>query len=110
MFLNSAGIVKTPFMAPIASCYVESWISSLNRECLNHLMCFSLAHLDHITQAYVKFYNTVRPRQGLGNITISNHIQSQTDVSPPTGPPLVGQIKREQWLSGLLKHYYRKAA
>ena len=41
------------YLLPIANCYAESWIGSLKRECLNHLFCFSLGHLDHITNAYV---------------------------------------------------------
>src|SRR5690606_14089470 len=29
-------IIETPFQAPIANCYAESWIGTLKRECLNH--------------------------------------------------------------------------
>lgn len=104
----NGGIVRTPFLAPIANCYAESWISSFRRECLNHLFCFSLGHLDHVNQTYAAYHNTVRPHQGSGNIPISEHIQCPASSIPPTGPPLAGQIKHQQWLCGLLKHYYRK--
>ncbi|NJO55958.1 MAG: transposase, partial [Rhodospirillales bacterium] len=119
---NHGGVVKTPFLAPIANCYAESWIGSFKRECLNHLFCFSLGQLDHITQTYVRYHNTLRPHQGLGNIPIPVHIQSQTGtpppppeappdaVPPPAEPVTIGQIQRQQWLGGLLRHYHRKAA
>lgn len=99
------GVVRTPFQAPIANCYIESWIGSLKRECLNHLCCLSLGHLDHVTQTYVHFHNTVRPHQGLGNVPIPQARQGREATGPPSG-----RIRREQWLGGLLKHYYREAA
>ena len=97
-------MVKTPYLAPIANCYAGSWIGSFKRECLNHLFCFSLGHLDHITQTYVHYHNEVRPHQVLGNVTIP-----QAGQPPPacTGSP-AGRIRRQQWLGGLLTHYYRK--
>ena len=105
------GVVKTPFMAPLANAYAESWIGSLKRECLNHFFCFSLGHLDHITQRYVGYHNTVRPHQGLGNVPPPPVSLLQRGQPPPTaiGPP-VGRIRCQQWLGGLLKHYYRQAA
>ena len=41
--LKLAGMetIRTPFEAPIANCYAESWIASLKRECLNHFFCSS---------------------------------------------------------------------
>lgn len=55
------GMVWPPFQAPSANCYAASRIGSLKRECLNHVFCYSLKHLDHVTQTYAHFYNTVRP-------------------------------------------------
>ena len=31
------GVVLTPYQAPIANCFIESWIGSLKRGCLNQL-------------------------------------------------------------------------
>jgi len=47
---RNAGVapIRTPLLAPNANAFVESWIGSFKRECLNHFMCFSLGHLDHI--------------------------------------------------------------
>jgi len=44
------GPVLTPYGAPVANCFAESWIGSLKRECLNLFFCFSLGQLDHIVQ------------------------------------------------------------
>ena len=100
---DDGGIVHTPVTAPIANCYVESWIGSFKRECLNHQFYFSLEHLDHITQTYVHYHNTVRPHQGLGNLTIPQAGQPRPVC--PAAP--TGKICRQKWLGGLLKHYYR---
>ena len=60
-------IVKTPFQAPVANCYAESWIGTLKRECLNHFVCFGLRHFDYIVQTYVGYYNRFRPHQSKDN-------------------------------------------
>ena len=101
------GVVKTPFLSPIANCYIESWISSLKRECLNHLWCFSLRHLDHIAGLYCAYHNTVRPHQGLGNVPIPQRGQT-LHLTEDTEP--LGTVGCQEWLGGLLKHYYRQAA
>ena len=59
--------VKTPFQAPDANAFAESWIGNFKREVLNHFMCFGLKHLDHIAQQGVEFYNTHRPHQSKAN-------------------------------------------
>jgi putative transposase len=103
---KDGGVVLTPFLAPIAKCYAESWIGSMKRECLNNFFCFSLGHLDHIVAAYVSYYNTVRPHQGLSNVPIPDR---ESPPLPNDASP-IGKIGCDKWLGGLLKHYYRKAA
>ena len=99
-------VVKTPTRAPTANAYVESWIGSVKRECLNHFFCFSLRYLDYVAQIYVRYYNAVRPHQGVGNVPLAT-------LDPPPPEPVVGEIGpvcRHEWLGGLLNHYERKAA
>jgi putative transposase len=100
------GVVLTPYGAPVANSFAESWIGSLKRECLNHFFCFSLGQLDHIVQIYARYHNEFRPHQGLGNRPpgVTEDPQAQ---SMETGG---GSIKCQRWLGGLLKHYYRQAA
>lgn len=100
------GPVLTPPGAPIANCFVESWIGSLKRECLNAFLCFALRHLDHIVQTYGAYHNEFRPHQGLGNRPLG------ADGDPPirTGELAGKAVQCQHWLGGLLKHYYRQAA
>ena len=103
---SDGGPVKTPYQAPIANSFIESWIGNLKRECLNQFFCFSLGQLDHIVKTYAFYYNKHRPHQGLGNRPLGisrGQLRQAWDVN-------VGQIRCRQWLGGLLKHYYRKAA
>lgn len=109
--LASSGIksIRTPIMAPNANAYVESWVASIKRECLSHLLCFSRSHLDHIVAAYARFYNEHRPHQGLGNRILSfERDNKQSDDMLCHSP--IGRIGHKSQLGGLLKHYYRQAA
>jgi transposase InsO family protein len=102
--------LRTPPMAPDANAFAEAWIGALKRECLNHFLCFSLGHLDHIGQEYVRFYNEHRPHQGLGNLTIPlAATESRAESSLPVAPAS-GSIRCQRFLGGLLRHYYRAAA
>ena len=105
-FFRSRGVrvIRTPVRAPDANAFAESWVATVKRECLRYFMCFSLAHLDHIGNSYVRFYNTDRPHQGVGNRPLSLE-PSITEDAESTGP-----ICCRQSLGGLLKAYYRKAA
>ena len=103
---EDGGPVRTPYRAPIANCYIESWIGSLKRECLNSFFCFCLGQLDYIVWTYASYYNQHRPHQGLGNRPLG----ISKDPSGQTRQIEVGQIRCKEWLGGLLKHYYRKAA
>ncbi len=100
------GPVLTPYQAPIANCYIESWIGSLKRECLNSFFCFSLRQLDHIVGTYALYHNKYRPHQGLDN-------RPPGVLKDPSGQAReidAGVIQCQHWLGGLLKHYYRQAA
>ena len=87
--------------------FAESWIGSFKRECLNHFLCFSLGHLEHITSQYVRFFNKFRPHQSLGNRTLPDALGGS-----PEDVPLkrVGRVEYRRFLGGLLRHYYRAAA
>ncbi len=99
-------IVKTPVAAPNANAFAESWIGRAKAECLNHFVCFGLAHLDHIAQTFVRFYNEHRPHQGKGNriLRLTSHPPLQETASA------LGVVHRREFLGGLLNHYCREAA
>ena len=96
----------TPYAAPIANRFVESWIGSLKRECLNHFFCFALRQLDHIVQTYTLYHNEFRPHQGLGNRTLGACGDPPREIAEVEA----GSIRCQRWLSGLLNHYHRRAA
>ncbi|MEW6197772.1 MAG: integrase core domain-containing protein [Planctomycetota bacterium] len=87
--------------------FAESWIGSFKRECLNHFLCFSLGHLEHIARQYTLFFNKHRPHQSLGNRTLP-----EAHKDPPEAAPLkrAGNVKCRRFLGGRLRHYYRAAA
>ena len=103
---SDGGAVLTPYAAPIANSFVESWIGSLKRECLNHFFCFGLRQLDHIVQAYALYHNKFRPHQSLGNRPLG----VSRDPPPRAADDEPGVIQRQTWLGGLLCHYSREAA
>jgi putative transposase len=102
-------VVHTPRLAPDANAFVEAWIGSFKRECLNHFMCFGLGHLDHISQEYASFFNAYRPHQGLGNwtIPIARAGPVESDLSVMAND--LHRIRCQRILGGLLRHYYRAA-
>lgn len=107
----SAGIrrVRTPRLAPDANAFAESWIGSLKRECLNHFLCFSLGHLDHIASQFVRYYNAHGPHQSLGNRTLPEAAAgAPKELAADLAPPL-GRVRCRRFLGGLLRHYYHAA-
>jgi len=103
---DDGGPVLTPHGAPIANCFVESWIGSLKRECLNLFFWFGLRQLDHIVQTYALYHNRFRPHQGMGNRPLG----AGEDPSPQAPEVAPASIRCQRRLGGLLNHYYRQAA
>ena len=95
-------VIVTPYKSPVANAFAETWVGTVKRECLNHLVCFSLRHLDYIVKTYTDFYNEHRPHQSLDNLPI--------DLDKPEEELSIGKIGCDERLGGLLNHYYREAA
>ena len=53
--------------APWQNAFVERVIGSIRRECLDHVIVLSEAHLGRLLRAYLAYYNTARPHQSLDN-------------------------------------------
>jgi hypothetical protein len=53
-------------LTAFSNCYVERLIGSLRRECLDHLLIVSEAHLQKVLDEYFDFFNGARPHQGIG--------------------------------------------
>ena len=91
--------VKTSFFAPDMNAFTESFQAGTRRECLNHLVFFSLGQLDRTLSAWRKHYHSERPHQGRG---IDNNVLDKAFV-----PQSVGKIECQRALGGLLKSYRR---
>ncbi len=103
-FWKASGVrcLKSPPRAPKANAFVEAFIGSLKRECLNRFVCFSKDQLDYIVRTWDKHYNTERPHRGSG---IDNNV-----LDRPFQPLTRGTIRRKQQLGGIISSYYREAA
>ncbi|HZS54511.1 MAG TPA: integrase core domain-containing protein [Bryobacteraceae bacterium] len=65
--VKALGVVDRPVdrQSPWQNCYVERVISTLRRECLNHIVPINERHLRSLLKEYVAYYNESRPHWGL---------------------------------------------
>lgn len=101
---KSEGIepVLTPAKSPNCNAVAERWVRSFSDECLNHFVFFGEDHLRHVAEVYVDFYNRKRPHQSKNNRPLA--------ATGETIVPTTSAIRCQEFLGGLLRHYYRKAA
>ena len=107
---EGAKIVQAPIMAPNPNAYMECWIGSLRKECLNHFICLSTKHLGYIVNEYVSYYNEHRPHQSKGNQLLKYHAfeKEEADDCHQCDQSL-GKINCKHTLDGLIKYYSRAA-
>src|SRR5262249_9090302 len=86
--------------APWQNPFVERVIGSLRRECLDHFLILSEAHLRRLLRAYGAYYNTTRPHHSLANNSPQPRVVE---------PPARGRISAMPQVGGL-HHRYRRAA
>src|SRR5215831_16036747 len=92
--------VLTAPRAPWQNPFVERVIGSIRRECLDHFLILSEAHLRRLLRAYLGYYNTVRPHQAL-----ENNSPRPREVQPPAR----GRVVAIPQIGGLHHHYQRVA-
>ena len=96
-------LVRTPIRAPRANAICERLIGSLRRECLDHILLVSEAHLRRVLHEYVQYFNHSRPHQGIGQRipeSAENGDYSMDTTAAVTAFPVLGG----------LHHAYRRAA
>jgi putative transposase len=86
--------------APWQDAFVERVIGSIRRECLDHVIILSEAHLRRVLHAYLAYYNTTRPHQSL-----ENNSPQPRDVEPPP----CGRLIAIPQVGGLHHRYERVA-
>jgi putative transposase len=82
-------------------------VQTLEQECWDHFFVRGLRHLAAITREYLEHYHTERPHQGIDNEPI---LPAKPARSPRDEDLLLTDVRRRDRLSGLLKHYERRAA
>jgi transposase InsO family protein len=96
-------VLRTPFNAPRANAICERLLGSVRRECLDHMLIVSEAHLRRVLSEYVAYFNCSRPHQG-----INQRVPEPEDCSvAPSGDTRT--IITLPVLGGL-HHDYRRAA
>ncbi len=58
-------VLRTPIRAPRANAICERLLGSIRRECLDHIVVVSEQHLRRVVLEYVRYFNHVRPHQGI---------------------------------------------
>jgi putative transposase len=96
--------IRTPVRAPRANAFVERWIGTVRRECLDRLLVVNRRHLERVLRVYIRHYNEHRPRRSLG--------QRPPIEEPSPGSDTVialDRVRRRDMLGGLI-HEYKAAA
>ena len=96
--IRAMGIRDRPIApgSPWQNGFAERLIGSIRRECLDHLVVLSEAHLRRILRRYADYYNNIRTHRSL-------------DKDAPVFRPVqqVGSIASQTILGGLHHHYVR---
>jgi transposase InsO family protein len=59
-------VIKTAVRAPLMNAVCESFLGSVRRECLDHIVILNERHLQRVLEEYaLSYFNTMRPHQGL---------------------------------------------
>jgi putative transposase len=100
---EGVSILRTPIKAPKANGFVERFVGTLRRECLDRILILGRGHLESVLHTYFEHYNGHRPHRAL-------------DMNPPN-PRLLRtdhvDLRRRVWrrdiLGGLIHEYERAA-
>jgi putative transposase len=102
---ENINVIRTPFQAPNANAFMERWVGTVRRECLDRMLIVGRRQLDHVLRIYIRHYNRTRPHRALDlhppDPTIAPRLQ------PVTMPQ---QVKRHDLLGGLIHEYELAAA
>ena len=96
-------VIRTPARAPNANAYMERWVGSVRRECLDRLLIFNRRQLERVVRVYVRHYNTQRPHRSL-------ELRAPDPSPPPHGDPAPTTIRRRDILGGIIHEYEAVAA
>ena len=102
--------IRTPVRAPRANAFIERWIGTVRRECLDRILILNRRHLERALPVYIRHYNEHRPHRSLD--------QRPPIEEPPPGSKTnadvdvdldLDHVRRRDLLGGLI-HEYKAAA
>jgi putative transposase len=113
--LKKAGlrVQKAAYCSPNTVAFVERFIQTLGQECLDHFIIFGERHLNHLCGVFIDYYHRRRPHQAKENhLLTAEELRRRPRKKPRLLPAIqpLSEIRCEDRLGGLLKHYYRRAA
>jgi putative transposase len=110
--LSTAGIeVKhAPIRSPNTVAFIERFVQTIQQECLDHFVVFGESHMNHLCREFVEHYHTERPHQGKENELLRPPRQPKQRAAAEAQSISLREVRCQQRLGGLLKHYYRAAA
>jgi putative transposase len=91
-------------LAPNLNAFAERWVQSVKQEVLDHFVVFGEEHVRLLLREYESFYNDCRPHQALANVPPASA------ATPTVAPLAVEELRCDERLGGLLRHYHRRAA
>jgi transposase InsO family protein len=99
---RSEGIrtIRTPVRAPRANAFIERWIGTVRRECLDRILVVNRHHLERVLPGYISHYNEHRPHRAL--------CQRPPIQEAPLGSESVDsldRVRRRDVLGGLVHEY-----
>ena len=101
--MSGIRVLRTPIRAPRANATCERFLGSVRRECLDHLLVLSEAHLRRVLRAYVAYFNHARPHQGISQAIPAGPV--------PLVPHRAGAGRSAAFpILGGLHHDYRRVA
>jgi putative transposase len=102
--------VSSPPRAPNTQAFVERFIGSIRRECLDHFVFFGVRHLDSVAHSWLDHYHAERPHQGRENELLVWPPGMRKSKAADAATFSLREVRCRKRLGGLLKHYERIAA
>lgn len=102
--------IRSAPQAPNTQAFVERFIGSIRRECLDHFVFFGIRHLDSVVHSWLEHYHVERPHQGRENELLVRSRGTKKTGDGEMGMLSLRDIRCRKRLGGLLKHYERVAA
>lgn len=93
--------IPTAPRSPWQNAYVERFIGSVRRECLDHVIIVNAAGLRRVLSTYVEYYTASRTHLAL---------EKDAPMPRPVSPPTAGRILTIPQVGGLHHRYERRAA